>query len=103
MIKLHVLIIEEFRVIRKLRLDFAGKNVAVYGPNGTGKSGVVDAIEFVLTGNISRLTGQQSFQGSSPAASTIRFGNTNALWKTAGHRIAVPEAKELVPKPTLRP
>lgn len=58
MIKLHVLIIEEFRGIRKLRLDFAGKNFAVYGPNGTGKSGVVDAIEFVLTGNISRLTGQ---------------------------------------------
>jgi predicted ATP-dependent endonuclease of OLD family len=57
-IKLHVLIIEEFRGIRKLRLDFAGKNFAVYGPNGTGKSGVVDAIEFVLTGNISRLTGQ---------------------------------------------
>lgn len=58
MIKLHVLIIEEFRGIRKLRLDFAGKNFAVYGPNGTGKSGVVDALEFVLTGNISRLTGQ---------------------------------------------
>jgi recombinational DNA repair ATPase RecF len=57
-IKLHALLIEEFRGIRKLRLDFAGKNFAVYGPNGTGKSGVVDAIEFVLTGNITRLTGQ---------------------------------------------
>jgi len=57
-IKLHTLIVEEFRGIRNLRLDFAGRNFAVHGPNGTGKSGVVDAIEFVLTGNISRLTGQ---------------------------------------------
>jgi DNA repair exonuclease SbcCD ATPase subunit len=30
----------------------------VCGPNGTGKSGVVDAIEFALTGNISRLSGE---------------------------------------------
>lgn len=58
MIKLHSLVIEEFRGIRKLRLDFGGKNFAVHGPNGTGKSGVVDAIEFALTGNITRLTGQ---------------------------------------------
>ena len=28
------------------------------GPNGTGKSGVVDAIEFCLTGDITRLSGQ---------------------------------------------
>src|SRR3546814_16430197 len=28
------------------------------GPNGTGKSGIVDAIEFALTGSISRLSGE---------------------------------------------
>jgi DNA repair exonuclease SbcCD ATPase subunit len=48
----------EFRGIRKLTLNFNGKNFAVGGPNGTGKSGVVDAIEFVFTGNVSRLSGE---------------------------------------------
>ena len=33
-------------------------NFAVCGPNGTGKSGVVDALEFGLTGSVSRLTGE---------------------------------------------
>ena len=50
--------IEEFRGIRDLKLDLNGKNFAVCGPNGTGKSGIVDAIEFGLTGSISRLTGK---------------------------------------------
>nr|WP_255500906.1 AAA family ATPase [Caulobacter sp. 17J80-11] len=50
--------IHEFRGVRRLQLDLKGKNFAVCGPNGTGKSGIVDALEFVLTGTISRLTGQ---------------------------------------------
>jgi recombinational DNA repair ATPase RecF len=50
--------IEEFRGIRKLTLNPAGKNFAVCGPNGTGKSGVVDALEFALTGDVSRLGGE---------------------------------------------
>jgi len=58
MIKVEKIKIEEFRGIRNLTLDFNGENYAVYGPNGTGKSGVVDALEFVLTGNISRLSGE---------------------------------------------
>lgn len=48
----------EFRGIRQLTLDLKSKSFAVCGPNGTGKSGVVDAIEFALTGNISRLSGK---------------------------------------------
>ena len=57
MILVEEITIEEFRGIRKLTLSFKGKNFAVCGPNGTGKSGVVDALEFGLTGNISRLSG----------------------------------------------
>jgi hypothetical protein len=49
--------IHEFRGIRDLTLEIGGKNFAVCGPNGTGKSGIVDALEFALTGNISRLSG----------------------------------------------
>lgn len=58
MIKAQSLSIKEFRGIRDLTLNFNKKNFAICGHNGTGKSGVVDAIEFALTGNISRLTGK---------------------------------------------
>lgn len=57
MIKVETIEIAEFRGIRKLTLKLKGKNFAICGPNGTGKSGVVDALEFGLTGNISRLAG----------------------------------------------
>lgn len=57
MIKVRSISIQEFRGIRSLDLEFKDKNFAICGRNGTGKSGVVDAIEFALTGNISRLIG----------------------------------------------
>lgn len=47
----------EFRGVRNLEIDFKKKNFAICGKNGTGKSGIVDALEFGLTGDISRLAG----------------------------------------------
>jgi len=58
MIRVKTLHIEDFRGIRKLNLNLAGNNFGICGPNGTGKSGVVDAIEFCLTGDVTRLSGQ---------------------------------------------
>ena len=58
MIKLESAHIEEVRGIRKLDIDFSKETFAISGPNGSGKSGVIDAIEFALTGQISRLTGK---------------------------------------------
>lgn len=58
MIHIKTIHIEEFRGIRDLDLDLAGNNFGICGPNGTGKSGVVDAIEFCLTGDVTRLSGQ---------------------------------------------
>ncbi len=58
MIHINSIHIEEFRGIRELDLDLADENFGICGPNGTGKSGVVDAIEFCLTGNVTRLSGQ---------------------------------------------
>ncbi len=58
MIKVKQIRIHEFRGIRDLTLNLEEKNFAVCGPNGTGKSGVVDALEFALTGEISRLSGK---------------------------------------------
>src|SRR5205809_7649708 len=58
MIKVDSIRIEEFRGIRDLTLNLKGKNFAICGSNGTGKSGVVDALEFAVTGAVTRLTGQ---------------------------------------------
>ena len=58
MIKLESIHIEEVRGIRKLDLDFQKEKLAICCPNGSGKSGVIDAIEFGLTGQMGRLTGR---------------------------------------------
>jgi RecF/RecN/SMC N terminal domain len=57
-IKLESAHIEEVRGIRNLDIDFQKSTFAISGPNGSGKSGVIDAIEFALTGSISRLMGR---------------------------------------------
>ena len=58
MIQLEAVKIIEFRGIRELNLTLGRKNFVISGPNGAGKSGVVDAIQFGLTGAISRLSGK---------------------------------------------
>ncbi|MBO6726108.1 MAG: AAA family ATPase [Rhizobiaceae bacterium] len=58
MIRIERLHITRFRGILDLNLEIGQRNYAVAGPNGTGKSGVVDAIEFALSGDISRLSGK---------------------------------------------
>lgn len=57
MIQIEEIEIVEFRGIRHLKQMLSRKSIGISGPNGTGKSGVVDAIEFALTGNITRLGG----------------------------------------------
>ena len=49
MIKIEKIEITEFRGIRHLVLDLKKQSFGISGPNGTGKSGIVDAIEFALT------------------------------------------------------
>ncbi len=58
MIRIDKIIIRKFRGIIELELEPKGDNFAACGPNGTGKSGIVDAIEFALTGSLSRLSGR---------------------------------------------
>ena len=58
MIQVHAVRIVELRGVRELNVQPECKNFVVSGPNGSGKSGVVDAIQFGLTGEISRLTGK---------------------------------------------
>jgi len=57
-INLDGITIKEFRGVRELSIAPNRKSFVVSGPNGSGKSGVVDAIEFALTGDVSRLSGK---------------------------------------------
>ena len=55
MIQIESVDIRELRGVRTLELSPRRKSFVISGPNGSGKSGVVDAIQFGLTGDISRL------------------------------------------------
>jgi DNA repair exonuclease SbcCD ATPase subunit len=55
--KITELEIINIRGIKELTLHPDGNNFVVWGTNGTGKSAVVDAIDFLLTGQINRLIG----------------------------------------------
>jgi len=57
-IQIESIDIRELRGIRTLEIAPRRKSFVVSGPNGSGKSGVVDAIQFGLTGDISRLSGK---------------------------------------------
>jgi hypothetical protein len=57
-IQIEAVHIRELRGIRDLEIKPGRKSFVISGPNGSGKSGVVDAIEFGLTGEISRLAGR---------------------------------------------
>jgi hypothetical protein len=57
-LRLLELEIHNIRGICDLTLKLDGKNLVIWGSNGSGKSAVVDSIDFLLTGKISRLTGK---------------------------------------------
>lgn len=56
--KINELEIKNIRGIKYIKLAPEGKNVVVFGPNGTGKSAIVDAIDFLLSKKICRLSGK---------------------------------------------
>jgi recombinational DNA repair ATPase RecF len=57
-IKIESITIGEVRGIKDLTLNLGEKSFVITGPNGTGKSGVIDSIDFCLTGEIARLKGE---------------------------------------------
>lgn len=56
--KLQAIRIRDFRGIRDTELVFNCRSTAILGANGTGKSSIVDAIDFLFSGQIRRLEGQ---------------------------------------------
>ena len=55
--KLLELKIENFRGIKNLEIKPNAKNIIIEGENGSGKSSVTDALDFLLTGEITHLKG----------------------------------------------
>ncbi len=60
LIKIKGIEINAFRGIPELQLNLDGRNLLIKGGNGTGKSSIVDAIEFFFRGKVSHLEGVQS-------------------------------------------
>ena len=52
------LTVQNVRGLPDLHIKLDGKNIVIWGPNGAGKSCVVDAIDFLFSGRISRLIGE---------------------------------------------
>ena len=49
--------IKNIRGLKELKLNSYGRNIVVWGTNGSGKSAVVDSLDFLLTGKMTRLIG----------------------------------------------
>jgi len=58
-VKVNSISIQAFRGITDLDLDIGGKSLILAGENGTGKSSIVEAIEFFFSGKVSHLEGIQ--------------------------------------------
>lgn len=58
-VKIKKINIKAFRGIPDLELELNGKSLLLRGENGTGKSSIVEAIEFFFTGKVSHLEGVQ--------------------------------------------
>lgn len=52
------MVVSNVRGVRGQTVKFRGKSLVVCGPNGTGKSSLVDALDFLLTGKVRRLEGE---------------------------------------------
>lgn len=57
-VKIDSLEVHHFRGILDFKANLGGKSLVITGANGTGKSGIIDAIDFLFSGEITRLTGE---------------------------------------------
>lgn len=78
MTRLQELRVEGFRGITNARLPFAGRSLLLGGGNGTGKTGFVDALEFLYTGNVGTLSRVQGLNLRQHAPH-VRFAPSTTL------------------------
>jgi DNA repair exonuclease SbcCD ATPase subunit len=61
-IRIKRLALENFKCHRKLVLDLAGNNAAIYGDNATGKTSIYDALTWLLFGKDSHGNGEKNIE-----------------------------------------
>jgi recombinational DNA repair ATPase RecF len=71
--KFNTITIDNFRGIRHMKIPIDGHNLIVVGENGSGKSSIVDALEYCFTGRIAKLQGRSDVDAKS---SIPYFGRT---------------------------
>ena len=54
--------IKNFRVIRSVNIDFSDQVIGIIGQNGSGKSSIIEAISWVLYGNIATRSGKDEIK-----------------------------------------
>jgi DNA repair exonuclease SbcCD ATPase subunit len=74
--RLKHLAIRNFRGLRHLDLDLSSNLVVIYGRNGSGKTSIVDAIEWTLLGEVHRLA-QESEDDLSPRSPYVNLLSEN--------------------------
>lgn len=60
MSRISAIDLKAFRGVRDEVIELAGKSLFILGENGSGKSSIIDALEFFFTGTVSHLEGVQS-------------------------------------------
>lgn len=59
-IKLDTIEIKSFRGIKNSNINFDSKSLVLVGENGSGKSSIVNAFEYLFTGKVDTLSGKQA-------------------------------------------
>lgn len=105
MITIEWIEIQDLRGIRDLRLELNSHSFAICGPNGSGKSGVVDAIEFALTGDISRLKGRgtQGLSLQKHGSHILAQENIESAVATLGVKLTKPNCEVTISRSVKRP
>jgi recombinational DNA repair ATPase RecF len=101
--KLNAIAIDNFRGIRRLEIPVDGRNLVIVGENGSGKSSVVDALEYCFTGRIAKLQGRSDvdaensipYFGKTPTAVKVMCSGVTDQSIVATH----PKNKPNVPPP----
>jgi energy-coupling factor transporter ATP-binding protein EcfA2 len=84
-LRITKLAITAVRGIPELELNLDAKGLLLCGPNGTGKSSIVDACEFLLLGSIGHLEGKQTLSLSKHGKNVQAEGKAMRVESTLTH------------------